>query len=674
MHRIDTFDSDKSHFNLMKKFLIILFCLLVPGIRSMSQIINREPLSSRQTGYKIVATLDPVSKTVTGTMEAYWINKSSDIVPDIQLHLYMNAFRNNKSTLYRELRGSVIRKDSEYGWIDIKSFTDRSGADLMKGMKFISPDDGNPFDQTVLKVMLPKSALPGDTVFIKVSFETRLPSNIMRTGYTDDFYFVGQWFPKFGVYEQAGMRYATKGAWNCHQFHANSEFFSNHSVYDVKITVPKEFIVGAGGMLISETDSDNEGKNKTLTYLAEDIVDFAWTAWPDFKVFTDQWEHVKITLLLPKERGEQVARQFTAVKNALEYLTKNVGPYPWPYLTIVDPPAKGSGSGGMEYTTLFTSSSFYMVPEYIHLPEMVTIHEFGHAYFMGIMANNEFEEPWLDEGVNSFWEERIMDHYYGENSGIIDHPYLKIADKSISRLSYVLSTGRQAVSNKEFSWNYPHGTYGMMSYNKTATWLYTLMGIIGEETTNEIFREYYKKWAFKHPSGKDFVNVVNEVVTRRHGNKFGSDMNWFFDQTLYGTGLCDYKVAGFYNNRPVMVQDSTTESISKGNNLIPADTLYKAVVELERAGEVMLPVDVLVHFQNGEEILESWDGKSRFKDFVYPGDHIIEWVKIDPEYKIRMDVNFINNSMTIHPDRVPLKRLTGKLMSFIQFFIGFISL
>jgi aminopeptidase N len=213
------------------------------------------------------------------------------------------------------------------------------------------------------------------------------------------FFFVAQWFPKFGVYEPTDMRFVVKGGWNCHQFHANSEFYSNHSVYDVKITVPKEYVVGTGGMLIEEKDID--GGRKTVTTRAEDIVDYAWTAWPGYAVYTDQWEHVKIRLLLPKERIEQVARQFNSIKYALEYLTKNVGPYPWPYMTIVDPPSKGGGAGGMEYTTLFTSMSAYKIPDFIHLPEMVTIHEFGHAYFMGILASNEFEEPWLDEGVNS---------------------------------------------------------------------------------------------------------------------------------------------------------------------------------------------------------------------------------------------------------------------------------
>jgi hypothetical protein len=525
----------------MSRLRIILFVLVFPVLSVNSQIINKEQLSLRQTGYDIDAKLDTDKKTVSGTMKAFWVNESSDIVQDIRLHMYMNAFKNSKTTLNQELHEYRKRKDSEYGSIDIKTFTDRHGRDLIPFMSFISPDDGNLFDETVLKVILPEPAKPHDTVFINVMFETRLPSIIRRTGYSDDFYFVAQWFPKFGVYEASGMRYATKGAWNCHQFHANSEFYSNHSLYDVKLTVPDDYIVGAGGMQMNEAKSDKEGKNKTLSYRAEDIVDFAWTAWPGYAVFTDQWEHVKITLLLPKERTEQVGRQFTAVKNALGYLAKNVGPYPWPYLTIVDPPSKGNGAGGMEYTTLFTSSSSYMLPEFFHMPEMVTIHEFGHAYFMGILASNEFEEPWLDEGVNSFWEERIMDHYYGENSGLIDFPLLKIPDRFTARSSYINSASRQAVSNAENSWNYPHGTYGMMSYHKASVILGTLERIIGEETMDEIFREYYKRWAFKHPSGKDFVNVVSDVVGKKEESII--DINSFFNQTLYGTEICDYKVA-----------------------------------------------------------------------------------------------------------------------------------
>jgi len=200
------------------------------------------------------------------------------------------------------------------------------------------------------------------------------------------------------------------------------------------------------------------------------------------------------------------------------------------------------------------------------------------------------------------------------------------------------------------------------------------MGIVGEETMNEIFREYYRKWAFKHPSGKDFVNVVNEVVKREHGEKFGPDMNWFFDQTLYGTGICDYKVHGIGNHRyhkpQGKVESGDTSEIAGFNS----DSLYFAVAELERIGEIMLPVDVLIHFTNGEEVLEKWDGKARYKDFEYTGNREIEWVKIDPEFKITMDVNYINNSMTLSPQKAPLHRLVNKITAFIEFYLSIMLL
>lgn len=664
----------------MKKILILFLLVLIPVNIVVSQIINKEPLSARQTYYNIDSKLDPETKTITGHMEAYWVNMSDNVVPDIQLHMYMNAFRSNKSTLYTESGGSPGSKKSDYGWIEIKSFSDGNGTDLIGKMQFISPDDSNLQDQTVLKVLLQEAAKPGDTVFIKVNFETKLPSRIMRTGFNDDFFFVGQWFPKFGVYEPVGMRFATKGGWNCHQFHQNSEFYSNHSVYDVKINVPKEYVVGSGGLLISETEVDSESdsiaKRKILTYRAEDIVDFAWTAWPGYKVFTDEWQHVKITLLLPKERIDQVEREFTAIKHALEYYTAKVGPYPWPHLTFVDPPLKGSGSGGMEYTTLFTTSSSTNMPRYVLFPEMVTVHEFGHGYFMGILASNEFEEPWLDEGINSFIEERAMDYYYGPDAGFINHPLFKVADKTYGRSSYVLSGNKRVSSNNEYSWNYAHESYGVMTYQKTATWLYTLMGLIGEDTTDEIFREYYRKWSFKHPCGKDFIAVVNEVVTKTYGDKFGTDMNWFFNQFLYGTGIVDYMVRGFSNEKITDFEGIITEpdSMSFVKNNFKDDTIFMSTVQLERLGDIMLPVDVLIHFDNNEQIRETWDGKARFKDFKYTGTRKVNWVKIDPEYKIRMDVNFINNSKTDDPDRVPVRRMTNKFVLLMQFFVNVISL
>ncbi len=656
----------------MRKVLLFYMFLLFCFATVHSQIINSVPLSERLTGYSFDVSLDTVAKTVSGKMQAFWVNNSTDYVPDIHLHLYMNAFRDGQTTFYRERKGSPGKRELNAGWIELESLSDRNGNDLLPLMSYISPDDGNTNDRTVARIVLPQPIAPGDTFFMDARFKTKLPYEIIRTGFNDNFYFVAQWFPKFGVYEKAGMRYAVAGAWNCHQFHANSEFYANHSVYDVRITVPSGYVVGTGGMLTGQEEKDGF---KTLSFRAEDIVDFAWTAWPGYVEFKEQWKHVTITLLLPPGRVAQVNRQMTAVKNALEYLDDKVGPYPWPYLTFVDPPSIGSGAAGMEYTTLFTTGSYDIMPEGLRIPEVMTVHEFGHAYFMGIMASNEFEEPWVDEGINSLWESRIMDHYYGKNSGMLDFGYLKMSDRSYLRIPYTISPYRQMASNNLNSWDYPMDIYGMMSYTKAATWLNTLMGLTGEETMDNIFREYYRKWAFRHPSGRDFVDVVNEVVKREQGDRFGDGMDWFFSQTLYGTGICDYAVTG------VEVMESEDEAGNTAGSFGADSTsageevkVYESHVLVSRLGEISLPVEVLVRFSDGREITEYWDGQARFREFTYkgPGEEV-DQVIVDPEYRITMDVNYINNSYDVHSDRAPLKRIFGRLMSFIQFFLVYFT-
>ncbi|MGD0342336.1 MAG: hypothetical protein ABSA76_11600, partial [Bacteroidales bacterium] len=260
----------------MRNPLFILALLLLVSGRTNSQVINKVPLSPRITGYKIDAKLNPTSKSVEGTLEAFWVNKTTETVPDIQLHMYLNAFKSSRSTFYKESGGSLGKDSAAIGWVNLKSFVCKDGTNLLPLVRYIHPDDNNISDSTVIDIMLPKPAKPGDTVSVKISFVSKLPSRIRRTGYNGNFFFFGQWFPKFGVYEPAGMRYRTVGGWNCHQFHASSEFYADHSVYDVRITVPKEYVVGTGGMLLNESDVD--GNTKVQTWRAEDIVDFAWTA------------------------------------------------------------------------------------------------------------------------------------------------------------------------------------------------------------------------------------------------------------------------------------------------------------------------------------------------------------------------------------------------------------
>ena len=642
----------------------MLICL--PAMLSGQQIFD-VPLSDRITGYDINAVLDPVTHTVSGEMTSWWINKSDKPVNDAMLHMYLNAFSSNKSSFASDGHWSPAG-DEGWGYVKIKSIADGSANDLKESTRFVSPDDGNIYDRTVLQLTLPGPVMPGDTLKLRISFESKLPSPIDRTGYNKDYYFAGQWFPKFGVYETAGMRQRNADGWNCHQFHPHSEFYADHSVYNVSMTMPSDYVAGSGGITVEEVD--NLDGTKTIRWRAEDIVDFAWTAWPGYEIVKDSWRGIDITLLTTREGLKKKARQLAAVKNAMEYLDTHVGLYPWPHLTFVDLPDIGAGAGGMEYTTLFTSFPSAYFPKYFRDLEGVIIHEFGHAYFMGIIASNEFEEPWLDEGVNTYWEQRITDHFYGNGYGVMSLPFFKMSDTDKGRSVYTSSPDRSAATNDLPSWLYPPGTYTMMSYDKTATWLHTLEGIIGTGTTDDIFREYYRRWAFRHPSGRDFTAVADEVVRREHGDKFGENMNWYFDQVLYGNDICDYAMSEV-TNRKIRGYSGIIEgdTVSYERSDFQTDSLYLSTVSVERLGGITLPLDVLVHFDNGDEVLEEWDGRARYKEFEYTGTRKVNWVKIDPYGKIDLDVNRINNSWSDNPKFPASGRMMDKFIFLMQMMI-----
>jgi len=218
-----------------------------------------------------------------------------------------------------------------------------SAADLTQSKKFAAPDDGNPEDQTVMVVSLPQAIAPGESIQVELSFTSKIP----RTGFRGNYFFLAQWFPKLGVYENGGN-------WNCHQFHAGTEFFSDYGVYDVKITVPSNYVVGATGRLAEKTE--NADGTTTHRQVQADVHDFTWTTSPDYLVREKRFEHpglppVDMRLLIQPEHFEQAERHFAATAAALQYYGTWFGPYPYGHVTVVEA-AYESGAGGMEYPTL----------------------------------------------------------------------------------------------------------------------------------------------------------------------------------------------------------------------------------------------------------------------------------------------------------------------------------
>jgi hypothetical protein len=631
----------------------------------------QEPYSPRIANYEISVKLDPETRKLYGSQILTWRNDSDDYINDLQFHLYLNAFKNELSTFMKESsgrhRGLSMEKEGGWGWIEIESMV-LNDQELKGRFEFIQPDDGNPDDQSVIRIPLDEPVSPQEVIEVHIDFVACLPKVFARTGYKGDFYMVGQWFPKIGVYEEAGERYATEGQWNCHQFHINSEFYADYGVYEVKITVPEDYVVGATGVLIDEK-SEQEGE-KSLTYYCEDVHDFAWTADPNYIVVEDQWRHVKINFLAHPGRETQVDRHIGSSKIALEFFDEWYGLYLYPTLTIVDPVYGGFGAGGMEYPTLITAGAFWMLPRGLRLTEMVTIHEFGHNYWYGIMGSNEFEEAWLDEGINTYSEIKIMEKYYGGDEGSTISLFgLNIDDTQASWYSYLRGPKKDAIYN--YSWMYGQGGYGRFSYSKPGLMMLTLHNYLGEDTMKKVMRAYYNRFSFKHPTSRDFVNTVNDIS--------GQDMNWFFDQVLYGSNVLDYKISGISSKKiptkPLGIfgnplkevendmndlEDSETDSSSESK------TLYKNKVIVAREGEVVFPVDVLITFEYGEEIWEKWDGKDRYIVYEYESEKRVISAEVDPERKNWLDVNFLNNGKNLKSGNVAIVKYSVRYLFWMQ--------
>jgi len=662
----------------------IFLLLLVFSASSFASSLQR-PFAKRIANYQMNVRLDVEKKIVSGTEVLTWLNTSKQNIGELRFHLYMNAFKNTESTFIREglrdvRRGRAWRralgKKEYWGYIDVKkiALVDETGkeiADLTKTMAYIQPDDGNPYDQTVMKVILPKPIAPGKKVKLKIDFVTKLPRCFSRTGWVRDFFYVAQWFPKIGVFYE--------GKWNCHQFHANSEFFADFGIYDVRLTVPKGYIVGAGGRLIDK----KENPDGTITYhfYEEDIHDFAWTAGKHYLVYHDQFVYpsghkVNLTLLIQKEHKSQKDRYLKAFKAALKCYGTWFGEYPYDHFTLVDP-AYGSGAGGMEYPTIFTGGTSLFPAKGSLSPEGVTIHEAGHNWWYGMVANNEFEDAWLDEGFNSYSDERTADAAYPPGKlyrRYFGFPYVfnEVEIKRIDRQLARYRTGAKYDILSRFAWEYMNGSsYGINAYSKPALMLWTLRGLLGPELEGKVMKTYFERARFTHPKPKDYFKVVNDVT--------GEDWSWFFNQLVYGSEIVDYSVASissYPTGRKVGWFDEQGKRVFyAGQKKQKGKRIYHSTVLVRRIGEVRLPVEILIVFENGEKVKKVWDWKNQYRwvKFTFDKPVRVKYAVVDPEGKLALDIDYINNSLTREEKKLPAFKWAYRWMIWFSHFLETIS-
>ncbi|MBL9014777.1 MAG: M1 family metallopeptidase [Myxococcales bacterium] len=582
--------------------------------------------SPRIANYKIDARLDAATHQITASQTLTWTNAGTTPVDTLPFHLYLNAFK-NESTLFMRSWHSIEREapTENWGWIKVDQVS-LAGADLTA--KWTAGAD-----ESVAELALPAPIEPGGTVKLDLKFTAQLPEVFARTGYKGEFHLVGQWFPKIGV------RVGPAGAetWECRPFHAFSEFFADFGVYDVSLTVPSTYVVAATGVLVSATESP--GGTRTLTYRAEDVHDFVWMADPYMEVISGQAKvedgTVEVRVLARPEQADFARRHLDAAVGAIQQFSAWFVPYPWPIMTIVDPPMDAvGGAGGMEYPTLVTTSgdSVFARPG-LRLPEYVTVHEVGHNWFQGILASNEPVEAWLDEGVNEWADGKVMNELYGARTSAIDWMGWQ-AEVAALRRAFVTDPGALPSPIASAAFSFVDGrTYGEATYAKTAAALATLEEYVGPSKFAEAMKAYAQAWAFKHPTGKDLFETLQ--------TKLGQDLTWFFGPVWQSVGGIELGIRtaeckdahaprGVFGDGPNKKLVTAVEAPDTGS--------YVCEVVVTNTGTVHVPVDLELRYADDSTERVRWDDKGHgsWERFVIERSTPLVEVWIDPDNKLAL--------------------------------------
>jgi len=673
-----------------------------PGAWGGPRTGNEATLSDRVVDYRIDAALDAAKHAVSGKEQLTWRNRSDREVRSIYVHLYLNAFQNEGSTFFTERevltahsgsRGAAKLEKGQWGWIDLKQVT-QNGTALK--WTFVHPDGGPRTDQTVARIDLAQPVPAGGTLTLDIDFLSQLPRVVERTGWWGDFNLVAQWFPKIGVLELPGERGARQVRWNVHEFHFNSEFYADFGRFDVTMTVPSDYTVGAVGEQQGAPVTAN-GKT-TYHYVQGDVHDFAWMAARGYKVLDGTWQgpgspKVAVRVLYPPEYAASAQPVLKASTDSLTYFSDTLGPYPYRTLTAVVPPYNAGEAGGMEYPTFFTAEGYAEVPPGTLLQyelDFVTIHEFGHGYFYGLLASNEFEEPMLDEGLNEYWDQRML-RARGQGLDLTSSALKRagfapsISGFALERMSADLDRPYDALGGNAWD-RFSSGSYGTV-YSRTATAMHDLEERLGKDVTERAFREYYKRWHFRHPSAADLRATLIDV------SGDAKNVNEVFDQYVYGTAHIDDRVASIDSEEVLPPAGSTIvngkhtdgdsaaldKRIDKqredwrkahpkarpGTGPFP----WHSTVSVVREG-APVPQTLRVTFADGSHQELRWNDKRRWARFEFTGPSKVVSAELDPQRKIHLDANKLNDSRTVESDGAASRRWSADFAALVQAFFS----
>lgn len=579
----------------------LLALLFLTPISSIAQA----PYFQQQTDYRIDVRLDDQAHVLHGHLNLIYHNNAPEALDTLYFHLWPNAYRNPQTAYAKQARrmGETsfhFAPTARRGGIDSLRFT--VDGDTVEWQY-------HPEHIDIAILPLPQPIVPGAQLEVNTPFRVDLPYIYSRLGHVEQSYSITQWYPKPAVYDKEG--------WHPMPYLDMGEFYSEFGSYEVSITLPENYQVGATGTLQNEAERqrllalsrqplpEDESEAfppsakafKTLIYTAENVHDFAWFADKRFQVRHD-------TATLPSGKTVEAWAFFTAedqdywdkgafyVKRALEFYAEKVGEYPYPQATAVQT-TLGAG-GGMEYPMVTNIGGVSSARSL----DVVITHEVGHNWFYGILASNERDHAWMDEGLNSYYEERYVAQYYPEPDGAFDF-LLRSSPVSYLELGYLLQARRRlhqapnTPSNDFKPLNYLIGAYQLPPLA-----LRLLEGYVGTDSLDAAMQEYYRQWQFRHPQPDDLRQALENALEQ--------DLSWLFEGLLYSEGYINYAIT----------------------KVEPQRRSYRVTVK--NRGDIASPVPLAV--VNGDSVVatvwsEGFKGKRQLQVPREEGDALV----LDPE-------------------------------------------
>ncbi len=485
----------------------------------------------QQVNYKIDITLNDVEHTLDGFVRMEYFNNSPDTLYFIWIHLWPNAYKNDKTAFTDQVleNGSTafyFSNDDKRGYINRLDF---------KVNGEIAKTEDHPQHQDIIKLILPVPIAPKSITKIETPFHVKLPHAFSRGGHIDQAYQITQWYPKPAVYDRKG--------WHPMPYLDQGEFYCEFGNYEVQITLPGNYVVAATGDLQNESEkywlknkkpaaAEPKPKKqsitkkvtaekvstasvtiKTLQYKQNNVHDFAWFAGKNYIIKKDTLQLnsgkvIDVYAYYYPNHEKDWKNSIAMIKRAILTKSKWLGEYPYQLVSVVD----GGNGGGMEYPTITILESGGTEK----MLDQVINHEVGHNWFEAILATNERTHPWMDEGMNTYYDDRYLQQQYGNTQpDLIQTKSAFIKNRMPDDIQHTLLqtiTGvkkDQPIETSSEKFNILN--YNMIAYTKTGEWMKLLEDELGRSMFDSCMQEYYRRWQFKHPYPEDFKKVIEDI-------------------------------------------------------------------------------------------------------------------------------------------------------------------